>query len=76
MDQATAALDSATQIALLGKLLQQQIGAGIVWVTGDAEQAGQFERVIVMEGGRVVEQGPAGAVLGKDEARPTEAALG
>jgi ABC-type transport system involved in cytochrome bd biosynthesis, ATPase and permease components len=64
-DHATSGLDAAARDAILGKLLQQSLDAGVVWVTGDVDEARRFEMVITMEGGRVVELGPPDRILGE-----------
>ena len=74
IDHATAALDVAAQAAILTKLLREPIGAGLVWVLGDIEQAEPFDRVILMEDGRIVEQGSAREVIANQRTRPVEAA--
>jgi ABC-type multidrug transport system fused ATPase/permease subunit len=74
IDHATAALDVAAQAAILTKLLREPIGAGLVWVLGDTEQAEPFDRVILMEDGRIVEQGSAREVIANQRTRPVEAA--
>jgi ABC-type phosphate transport system ATPase subunit len=74
IDQATAALDAAGQAAILAKLLREPIGAGLVWVAGDIEQTESFDRVILMEGGRVLEQGSASEMIANQRGRPVEAA--
>ncbi|MBK8175448.1 MAG: ABC transporter ATP-binding protein [Rhodospirillales bacterium] len=56
-DNATTVIDAASQAEILTKLLQYQTNAGIVWVTSDENEAEAFDRVILMEGGRVVGQG-------------------
>jgi putative ABC transport system ATP-binding protein len=58
LDHATAALDPASQSAIMETLLRDPSGMGLVWVLNDLEEAFGFDRAIVMEGGRVVEQGP------------------
>jgi putative ABC transport system ATP-binding protein len=74
IDHATAALDPAGQAAILAKLLREPIGAGLVWVVGDIGQADSFDRVILMEGGRVVEQGGAREVIANQRTRHVDAA--
>jgi putative ABC transport system ATP-binding protein len=74
IDHATAALDVAGQAAILAKLLREPIGAGLVWVMSDIEQAEHFERIIFMEGGRVLEQGSAREVIANQQTRTAEAA--
>jgi putative ABC transport system ATP-binding protein len=58
LDHATAALDPASQSAIMKTLVGKPSGMGLIWVLNDLEEASAFDRAIVMEGGRVVEQGP------------------
>jgi putative ABC transport system ATP-binding protein len=74
VDHATAALDAAGQAAILAKLLREPIGGGLVWLTSDIRQAELFDRVILMECGRVLEQGSAREVIANQRARSAELA--
>ena len=58
LDEATAAIDPAAQAALQAALLKSEAVRGQVWVIGDVQQAAVFDYVIVVDAGRVVEQGP------------------
>ncbi len=60
VDQATAAMDPVTHNKIMENLFEECRGRGLVWVLGAAEQARRFDRAVVMEGGKVVEQGPVG----------------
>jgi peptide/nickel transport system ATP-binding protein len=65
-DEPTTALDVTIQAQVLSLLreLQRELGTGIVFVTHDlAVVAGIADRVVVMVGGRVVEQGRVVDVL-------------
>ncbi len=65
-DEPTTALDATVQIQvlLLLRKLQEQLGMGVVFVTHDLGVAGEIaDRVAVMYAGRVVEQGPVGALM-------------
>ena len=68
IDQAVAALDPSGQAEIMEKLLRRDGAAGLVWVMSDLQQAGAFDRVIVMEGGRVVRQGKPDDVLNTERA--------
>lgn len=57
LDQATAALDPASQDKIMGNLLREFRGRGLVWVLHRAELGAEFEQALVLEGGKVVEQG-------------------
>ena len=58
LDHATAALDPASQSAIMETLLGGSLGMGVVWVLNEIEEASGFDRAIVMEGGKIVKQGP------------------
>jgi peptide/nickel transport system ATP-binding protein len=65
-DEPTSALDSTARAALLGHLrrLQRSRGLGLLLVTHDLASVAEFaDRVVVMERGRVVEEGPVSRVL-------------
>ena len=57
MSEATAALDGPTQSKITQNLLAEFEGRGLIWVLHRPSLASQFDRVIVMRGGRVVEHG-------------------
>lgn len=66
-DEPTTALDVTTQAQVLGliKDLQKDTGMAVVLVTHDlGVVANMAEQVVVMNKGRVMESGPAAAVLG------------
>jgi peptide/nickel transport system ATP-binding protein len=49
--------------------LQQRLGLGLIFVTHDLALASGFcQRVIVLDGGQVVEQGPGDQLLGHPQA--------
>ncbi|GGG25005.1 ABC transporter ATP-binding protein [Caldovatus sediminis] len=65
-DEPTTALDATVQIQILLLLrrLQEELGMGVVFVTHDLGVAGEIaDRVAVMYAGRVVEEGPVGALM-------------
>jgi ABC-type multidrug transport system fused ATPase/permease subunit len=70
VDQATAALDPSGRAAMRLNLAAACDGKGLLWVLPDLAEAGGFTHVIVMDNGRVTEQGPLQAVLGKREPAP------
>jgi ABC-type multidrug transport system ATPase subunit len=57
VDEATAALDEATQKRILENLLLEFKGRTLIWLVHRASLGREFEQILVMEGGRVVEQG-------------------
>jgi peptide/nickel transport system ATP-binding protein len=65
-DEPTTALDATVQIQvlLLLRRLQEQMGMGVIFVTHDLGVAGEIaDRVAVMYAGKVVEEGPVGAIM-------------
>ena len=65
-DEPTSALDVSVQAQILNLLreLQAQLGLGLLFITHNMGVVGYLaDEVVVMQGGRVVEQGPAGQVL-------------
>lgn len=57
LGDATAAMDAATQIRVAAAIRSARAGQGLVWVVNRAAAARGFDRVLVLSGGRVVEQG-------------------
>ncbi len=73
-DESVSMLDAEIQAEVLELLrdLQQRLGLGLLFVTHDLSVASGFcHRVIVLEGGRIVEQGPGRALLAHPEAEIT-----
>lgn len=65
-DEPTTALDATVQIQILLLLreLQRELGLGVVFVTHDIGAAVEVaDRIAVMYAGRIVEEGPAAAML-------------
>ncbi|MFC3998412.1 ATP-binding cassette domain-containing protein [Nocardiopsis sediminis] len=76
-DEVTSALDPVTQARVLDLLRDRTAGTGraLLLITHDLAVAGRWaDRVAVLDGGRIVENGPADAVLGAP-AHPFTAAL-
>ncbi|MDX1527998.1 MAG: ABC transporter ATP-binding protein/permease, partial [Gammaproteobacteria bacterium] len=57
VDEATAALDDTAQKTILSNLLREFRGRTLIWFVHRASLGREFEKILVMEGGRVVEQG-------------------
>ena len=57
LNEATAALDSSSQAKLLEGLIDEFEGRGLIWALHRAGLANLFDRVLVMRGGKIVEQG-------------------
>lgn len=64
-DEPTTALDVTIQAQIIDQVrsLREDLGTAVVWITHDlAVVAGLADRVIVMYGGRIVEEAPVGAL--------------
>ena len=73
-DEPLAMLDAVTQKDMLELLqdLQQRLGLGMIFITHDLGIAASFcHRVLVLDGGHVVEEGPGDALLAHPQARAT-----
>jgi ABC-type multidrug transport system fused ATPase/permease subunit len=57
LNEATAALDGPAQAKVGEGVRQDMAGRGLVWVLHRASLARDFDRILVMSGGRLVEQG-------------------
>lgn len=57
LDQATAVMDTQTQEKLLQSVLQSRKGSAVVWVLSRTEMARDFDHVLVLDRGKLVEQG-------------------
>jgi peptide/nickel transport system ATP-binding protein len=65
-DEPTTALDVTIQAQILAEVqcLCAEAGTALIWITHDlAVVAGLADRILVMYGGRIVEQGPVESVL-------------
>ncbi|MGI9301674.1 MAG: ABC transporter transmembrane domain-containing protein [Gammaproteobacteria bacterium] len=56
VNKATSSLDVPTATTIVANVSEHMAGRGLVWVLGRADLARQFDRVVVMEKGKIVEQ--------------------
>lgn len=54
---ALAALDQASQTKILQQVRRNRDGKGLLWIVARPSMAIGFDRVLVMDGGRIIEQG-------------------
>lgn len=57
LNQATSSFDGATQVRLMNNILEEFKGRGLIWSLDHAEKTADFDHVLIMRGGRIVEQG-------------------
>ena len=57
VNEATSGLDPAAEGNVLNRIKEHMQGRGLIWVLSRLDLVDQFDRIIVMEGGSVVEQG-------------------
>ncbi|KMO13468.1 ABC transporter ATP-binding protein [Methylobacterium platani] len=77
-DEPTTALDVTTQGRILALIreIQQRRGMGVLFITHDFGVVAEIaDRVAVMQAGRLVEEGPADAVLNRPRAPYTQALI-
>jgi len=57
VNDATSGLDPAAENKVMNNVNSHMQGRGLVWVLSRLDLADRFDRIVVMEGGKVVEQG-------------------
>jgi len=67
LDQATAVMDPPVQERLLQSVLQSRKGCGVVWVLNRAELARSFDYVLVLERGKLAEQGSFDSLIARSD---------
>ena len=60
VDGAIAALDPTSQRSIMTATFQEMDGRGIIWILDSMDAVDQFDAAIVMEEGRIIEQGRRG----------------
>lgn len=60
---AVATMDAASQEQILENLLAAAKGSTFVWTAGSAADAERFDRIVVLEDGKVAEEGAVGELL-------------
>jgi putative ABC transport system ATP-binding protein len=65
INEATEALDVQTQDRVIGNVLADCEGRGVIWVMNRVAASRHFEHVLVMQDGRVAEQGPYEELSGR-----------
>jgi len=66
LDEATASLDDASQRAILDNVLAEFRGRTLFWLLHRASLAAAFDRVLVLDDGKVVEQGTFAELSAQD----------
>ena len=57
LNEATASLDPASQSWIMGHVLKFCEGKGVIWVLNRVSDAQQFDKIVVLKSGRVLETG-------------------
>jgi putative ABC transport system ATP-binding protein len=57
VNQATSVMDGATRARVVAQILAARKGQGVIWALERPALAEQFDRVLVMQNGRLIEQG-------------------
>ncbi len=65
LDQATAVMDAHAQERLMQSVLKSRKGCAVVWVLNRTEFARDFDQVLVLDRGRLVEQGGYGDLVAR-----------
>ena len=73
INRSLSALDRTAQAAIMKRILSEPIGpkggaSGVLWILSNPSHASQFDRVLVMHEGRLIEDGPPQELLNKQGA--------
>ncbi len=68
INEAASVLDGAGQARLVERILDLREGKGVIWALQRPELAAQFDTILVMSDGRLVEQGSYGDLTQRDSA--------
>ncbi len=66
LDEPTAALDALTEARILGRLARERAGATCIVIAHRLAAIRHAERIVVMDGGRIVETGDHATLLHRD----------
>jgi len=67
VNDAVALFDKKTAEQLTSQILAQMKNKTVIWVLGNTDQAGKFDRLIVMDKGKVLAEGPAQETLQRED---------
>jgi len=68
LNEAAGVMDGATQSLLFDRILEDRKGQGVIWTLQRANFAQRFDQVLVMQAGRIVEQGKYAELESADSA--------
>jgi ABC-type phosphate transport system ATPase subunit len=67
INEALSGLDTASERRLIANVRNLMLGRGLLWILGRVQMAEQFDLVVVMERGRLVDKGPFSELQGSNE---------
>ncbi len=70
VNQAFSGMDDATRRRILDRVLAKRKGLGIIWALQDRNNARVFDRVLVMDGGRLIREGRFEDIAGGEQSDP------